>query len=65
MGSVQLGLDDGSRAFITTSPADPGLVSSYTVTVADSAAQTGNAARSWTARFPSIDRYSNELAAAQ
>lgn len=41
MGSVQLGLDDGSEAFITTSPANPGLVGSYTVSVADSAATTG------------------------
>lgn len=41
MGSVQLGLSDGSEAFITTSPADPGLVGSYTVSVADSAATTG------------------------
>jgi len=40
MGSVQLGLSDGSEAFITTSPADPGLVGSYTVSVADSAATT-------------------------
>lgn len=41
MGSVQLGLNDGSQAFITTSPADPGLVGSYTVSVADSAAAAG------------------------
>ncbi|PKQ18705.1 MAG: hypothetical protein CVT68_02040 [Actinobacteria bacterium HGW-Actinobacteria-8] len=41
MGSVQLGLSDGSEAFITTSPANPGLVGSYTVSVADSAATTG------------------------
>jgi len=41
MASVQLGLNDGSQAFITTSPADPGLVGSYTVSVADSAASTG------------------------
>jgi len=41
MGSVQLGLNDGSEAFITTAPADPGLVGSYTVSVADNAAETG------------------------
>jgi len=41
MGSVQLGLSGGSDEFITTSPAAPGLVGSYTVTVADSAATTG------------------------
>ena len=41
MGSVQLGLNDGSEAFITTSPAAPGLVGSYTVSVVDSAATTG------------------------
>lgn len=41
MSSVQLGLNDGSEAFITTSPANPGLVASYTVSVADAAATTG------------------------
>ena len=41
MGSVQLGLSDGSEAFITTSPANPGLVGSYTVSVADIAVATG------------------------
>jgi len=41
MGSVQLGLADGSQAFVTTAPANPGLVSSFTVTVKDRAAQTG------------------------
>lgn len=41
MGSVQLGLNEGSEAFITTSPANPGLLGSYTVTVAGTAAATG------------------------
>lgn len=41
MGSVQLGLGDGSEAFITTSPANPGLVGNYTVSVADVAVATG------------------------
>ncbi len=41
MGSVQLGLNDGSEAFITNSPSAPGLLSSFTVSVADSAATTG------------------------
>ncbi|MBC7297969.1 MAG: hypothetical protein H5T82_03655 [Demequina sp.] len=41
MGSVQLGLNDGAEAFITTSPANPGLLGSYTVTVAGSATATG------------------------
>ena len=41
MGSVQLGLNDGSEAYITTSPADPGLVGNYTVSVADIAVTTG------------------------
>jgi len=42
MGSVQLGLDDGSDEFLTTAPANPGLLGSYTVTVADTAAANGN-----------------------
>lgn len=40
-GSVQLGLADGSQAFVTTAPASPGLIGSFTVTVKDRAAQTG------------------------
>jgi hypothetical protein len=42
MEGVQLGLGEGSEAFVTVAPANPGLVGSYTVSVADSAATTGS-----------------------
>lgn len=41
LGSVQLGLGEGAVEFITEAPADPGLFSTYTVTVRDVGASTG------------------------
>ncbi len=41
MKGILLGLGDGAEEYITEAPADPGLFSTYTVTVEDAGASTG------------------------